>query len=200
MTTMPGTRLSNGWPLVGWAAVVLGAMVAAALRARGWTLEGFGLVIGLTAITSTLLFLGAFTATAAHALVPSALTRWQLRNRRYLGVSFVVSHTYHLCAIVLHRRLSDEPVGVTVLVLATPAFVFMYAMAATSFDRTAAWLGPRWWKRLHTAGLYYIWLIFTVTYLGDGHPGPRQLFFLALLLGGLALRIIARYKTRRATP
>jgi sulfoxide reductase heme-binding subunit YedZ len=33
-------------------------------------------------------------------------------------------------------------------------------MTATSFDRTAAWIGPKAWRVLHTVGAYYIALSF----------------------------------------
>ena len=42
------------------------------------------------------------------------------------------------------------------------AYVVLAAMVATSFDRSAAWLGPRWWARLHTWGSHYLCLSFLV--------------------------------------
>jgi hypothetical protein len=42
----------------------------------------------------------AFTASALWKLWPAAWSRWQLGNRRYLGLSFAISHAIHLMAIV----------------------------------------------------------------------------------------------------
>ena len=197
--TMPETRLSNGWALVGWTTVVVGAAVTGSLATRGATPEGFGMATGLTAVTSTVLFLAAFTASALHAFLPGAATRWVLRNRRYLGVSLAVSHTFHAFSFLNVIRVTGAVPAVGTIIGGGLGYAFLYAMTATSFDRTAARLGPRWWKRLHRTGLYYLWFIFALTLFGDGHPGPRQLFFLTLLMGGLALRIIARVKMRRAS-
>ena len=79
-------------------------------------------------------------------LLPSDATRWQRRNRRYLGVSFAVSHFIHpgviLALAALDRELFWKLTNITTIVLAGAAYLFIAAMTATSFDRTAAWLGP----------------------------------------------------------
>src|ERR1044072_8799276 len=81
---------------------------------------------------------------------------WQRRNRRYLGVSFAVSHFIHLGAILalaaLDRDLFWKLTNVTTIILAGAAYLFIAAMTATSFDRTATWLGPRKWRLLHLIG------------------------------------------------
>ncbi|MDP3782960.1 MAG: hypothetical protein Q8Q79_08580, partial [Sphingopyxis sp.] len=41
----------------------------------------------------------------------------------------------------------------------------IFVMAFTSTDGWQRQLG-RWWRRLHTVGIYYIWLIFTASYAG----------------------------------
>ena len=46
--------------------------------------------------------------------------------------------------------------------LAGTAYLCIAAMTATSFDRTAAWLGPRKWRLLHLVGGWYIWISFAV--------------------------------------
>ncbi len=57
----------------------------------------------------------------------------------------------------------------------------LYAMALTSTDGWQRRLG-KWWRRLHSVGIYYLWFIFTASYagraLGDD-PGKRVvgLFF-----------------------
>ena len=44
------------------------------------------------------------------------------------------------------------------------AYVMIALMAATSSDRTAAWLGRRRWRLLHLVGVYWIWIIFANSY------------------------------------
>ena len=62
------------------------------------------MVIRFTARTSLLLFCLAFSAAALARLWPNAWTRWQRRNRRYLGVTFAASHGIHAVAIACLRR------------------------------------------------------------------------------------------------
>ena len=95
-------------------------------------------------IAGVLLFALAFSASAMHQLLPGEATRWQRRNRRYLGVSFAVSHLIHLVALVALVRADSALfwtlTNPTNIVLAGTAYLFIAAMTATSFDRTAAWL------------------------------------------------------------
>ena len=43
------------------------------------------------------------------------------------------------------------------------AYFFTFAMAATSNDRAARWLGPARWRRFHQVGSWWIWIIFAQT-------------------------------------
>src|ERR1700690_2830330 len=71
--------------------------------------EGVRMVIRFTARTSLLLFCLAFSAAALARLRPNAWTKWQRRNRRYLGVSFAASHGLHAVAIAIFARV--DPAG-----------------------------------------------------------------------------------------
>ena len=183
-----------GWPLVGWSASAVAGLCSAAFLAAGGDEAGLRAAIRLSAKTSLALFTSAFIASSVRALWPSALTTWLLANRRYLGVSFAASHAMHLLAIVaLARVASDFRLDPATLIGGGFAYVLLAAMTATSFDRSAAWIGPRRWHLLHTTGMYYCWFIFFISYL------PRALVesvlylpFVVVLVGALVLRIIAR--------
>ena len=134
-------------------------------------------------------------------LLPSDATRWQRRNRRYLGVSFAVSHFIHLGAILalaaLDRELFWKLTNVMTIVLAGTAYLFIAAMTATSFDRTTAWLGPRKWRVLHLIGGWYIWISFAVAV---GKRVPLDRFYwpmAALVLAAAAVRLIAMARRNR---
>ena len=94
---MTGTEkdASGGWWLTAAIAALLLAMTAAIAAFKGTEVEGTRLAIRMTARTSLVLFLLAFTASATTRLFPSAATSWQRRNRRYLGLSFAISHLIH---------------------------------------------------------------------------------------------------------
>ncbi len=193
-------RFSGGWGFFGAAALGLTAMCLALLAAYGAGEAGVRVLIRATARTSLVLFLGAFTASSLRRLWPSPATRWMRRNRRYLGVSFAYSHLLHLLAIVALLRVADSPpqLGASALVGGGIAYAFIAAMTATSFDRTARWLGPLAWRRLHLAGGYYIWLIFSVSYLPRAlMQSPAYAPLAAMLLAALAVRALARLQARQ---
>jgi hypothetical protein len=73
-------------------------------------------------------------------------------------------------------------------------------MTATSFDRTAAWLGPRNWRRLHLIGGWYIWISFAVAV---GKRVPLDPFYwpmAVLVLAAAAVRLIAMARRNRRRP
>ncbi|MBI2963557.1 MAG: hypothetical protein HYY35_07365 [Deltaproteobacteria bacterium] len=179
----------KGWRLVGWAALVLVTMAAAIVTAHGLTTQGMGALLRATARTSALLLLAAFVATPARVARPGPASRWLVENRRYIGVSFAVSHAVHLLAIIGLAVVARQGPGWNVAVLGGIGYLFIAAMTATSFDRTAAWLGQRRWKRLHTTGLYYLWMTFTLSFLGSASREPAAAAAAAALLGALAFRL-----------
>ncbi len=189
-----GGRLA-GWPLVGWSALVVAALVVAILASRGAAEAGVRAIIRGTALTSLILFSSAFVAASLNRTWPSPLSRWMLVNRRYLGVSFAVSHFVHLVAIIrLTTTLPDFEPNPATVVGGGLAYVFIAAMTATSFDRSAAWIGRRAWRVLHTTGVYYIWLIFFITYLPRALQSPAYVPYPAVLLAALALRTFGRVR------
>lgn len=153
-------------PLVWWfGALVLGLMALACLQALPGV-EGVRLLIRATARTSLLFFLLAYTAQAAVRTWPGAWSRWQRTHRRQWGWLFVASHTVHAAGILALALMAPDlfntlaPLGNRIS--GSLAYAFIWAMGLTSFDRSARWLGPTWWARLHTWGLHYIWLSFLV--------------------------------------
>ncbi len=199
----PGVRAAiSGWPIVGWSALAIALMIATLLVRAGTGEDGIRLVIRATARTSVVLFTLAFAASAIRSRWPTPTSAWLLANRRYFGVSFAVSHGAHLLAILaladwsLVRFVVDS--GPAAVIGGGIAYVLLAAMTATSFDRTAAWLGARRWKRLHTVGAYYLWGIFFLSY------APRAVLESPLFYGPFALALLAalglRLSARRAAP
>lgn len=192
------TTVRDGWPIVGWCTLAIAVMTVAILSIVGPGEEGIRVVIRATARTSVLLFGLAFAASSLWRLWPNEWTRWLLTNRRYVGVSFAVSHTTHLLAIValsgwsLARFVADN--SATGLILGGIGYLFIAAMTATSFDRTAAWLGPRRWQRLHTVGGWYVWFIFFVSYT----PRVTQSLAYALPAAWMIAVLVLRIRARRA--
>lgn len=192
----------NGWPFVGVASVAILASVAAAIAITPDVGEAAGRAVRLTARTSVALFLAAFIASALFRLWPNVWTRWQRQNRRYLGVAFAVSHGVHLAAIFWLKHVQPgefaREVNAITWIGGGLAYVFIAAMTATSFDRTAEMIGPRAWKILHTVGSYYIWLIFANSYIGRALAMPEYIPAAAIVVLALGLRIAAYVARPRA--
>ncbi|WP_161533749.1 hypothetical protein [Bradyrhizobium sp. LCT2] len=185
----------EGWRLL--AALTLSLIVLSLWIAsmRQFEVEGVRVVIRFTARSSLMLFCLAFGAAALARLWPNAWTRWQRRNRRYLGLSFAASHAIHAVAIVAFANMDPadfaEATSAASYIFGGIGYAFIIAMSATSFDRTAALLGPRAWRALHLTGGYYLWLQFMVSF-GKRVPAmPLYAAFLLPLLAVIALRLIA---------
>lgn len=192
--------LIGGWPLF-WV-IAFGLTIAMVLIAaeRPTDLEAVRVVVRTTAQTSLVLFCIAFSASSLAALIPSALTRWLLANRRYFGVSFAFSHLLHAIALYAFATIAPEtfaPLADTsMFIFGGIAYGFIALMALTSFDTTAALIGRRAWTVLHTVGAYDIWITFFVAEgkraLTDSYYWP----YVGALIAVMALRFLARSAKR----
>jgi DMSO/TMAO reductase YedYZ heme-binding membrane subunit len=201
LTEIPLSGYLEGWHLTGLMASVIGLGALAVIVWYGADVEGIRLVIRLTARVSLVLFSLAFTAAALARRFPNAWTLWQRRNRRYLGVSFAISHGFHLIAIIaLVRRdpvLFASLTNPVIIISGSIVYLFIAAMTATSFDRTAAMLGPRAWRVLHTIGGYYILLTFANAFGRRAMQDSFYLPFAGLVVLVLAIRVFDRFMNPR---
>lgn len=186
----PGRAWIQGWPLLGTLACGLLLMTAVVL-ALGPDAQGIRQLIRATARSSLVLFLLAFTASAAARRWPARVTRWQLANRRQIGLGFVVSHTIHAVAIGAFAYV--DPVGFRAatslgnFVTGGLAYVFIVLMAVTSFDGAVRWLGAGRWRLLHLVGIYFLWTSFVVSFgmripMSGGYVLPVIVLLAALVL------------------
>jgi DMSO/TMAO reductase YedYZ heme-binding membrane subunit len=185
----------EGWRLLAVLTLSLIILSLWIASMRQFEVEGMRMVIRFTARSSLLLFCLAFGAAALARLWPNAWTRWQHRNRRYLGLSFAASHAIHAAAIVAFAKMDPagfvEATSPASYVFGGIGYAVLIAMSATSFDRTAALIGPRAWRALHLVGGYYLWFQFMVSF-GKRVPAmPGYAAFLIPLLAVMALRLIA---------
>jgi DMSO/TMAO reductase YedYZ heme-binding membrane subunit len=185
----------EGWRLFAVLTLTLIGLSVWIAAMRQFEVEGIRMVIRFTARTSLLLFCLAFGAAALARLWPNAWTRWQRRNRRYLGVSFAASHGLHAVAIAAFAAM--DPLGygdatsAASYIFGGIGYAFIIAMTATSFDRIAHAIGPRAFRALHLTGGYYLLLQFSVSF-GKRIPDmPLYALFLIPLVAVLALRMIA---------
>jgi methionine sulfoxide reductase heme-binding subunit len=189
-------RYFNGWAVTLWAVLAIGAMIAAILAAFGGGEQGVHLVIRSTAQTSFILFTAAFVASPLLKLWPAGATRWLRANRRYIGVSFAASHVCHGLAILALAAITSgaslKKSGAASVVGGTVIYVFILAMAATSFDRTTRWMGHRAWHRLHATGMYLLWIVFALAYVPRTLGSILYLPFALVVIAAMTLRVAAR--------
>ena len=191
----------GGWKLLGLTSFLLAAAAIVIVWTMGANAETTRSLIRLTGRTSLIFFCLAFGAAALAWIWASPLSAWLVANRRYLGLSFVVSHLIHAGALYAFARLGPaafaEATNPAMFIFGGLGYVFVLLMGATSFDRTAALLGPRRWRLLHLTGGYYLSLIFLQAEAKRA-ADPAHWPYLALVVGVLALRLIAWRRVARS--
>jgi sulfoxide reductase heme-binding subunit YedZ len=153
------------------------------------------------------LFLFAFTASSLATLWPSKLTRWLLRNRRYIGLGFAFGMAWHFSFVgysIFSFGLSESGLTTAALALDLIALTFLLLMTLTSFRWSARRLTAATWRRLHKTGVYVIWFVATYIYLGSVRHGGDVLHLVAfsLLIAAWLLRVTVwvNSKVRGAIP
>jgi DMSO/TMAO reductase YedYZ heme-binding membrane subunit len=192
--------LIGGWMLFGLLAGFVLALSAAILAIHPDRVEATRLVIRVTAYTSFVPFLAAFLASSVVTLAPNGFTRWLLRERRYLGLSFAFSHLVHLAAIVSYGVMNPQFWPSRSVLANTPGtigYVFIALLAATSFRFFARRMSAMAWKRLHTAGVWVVALVYALSFL-KRIPTISVLYVIPFSI--LSVAIIVRVVGKRAQP
>jgi DMSO/TMAO reductase YedYZ heme-binding membrane subunit len=191
------------WRITGLVAIVLAAMTVFSFAGMGFTEDAIRAMVRGTARSSVTLFVLAFTASSLYSLFKSDWAKFLLKNRRYIGVSFALSHFVHLLFLILLMVYFPEDslakLHLIEIVLASLTYVFILLMAITSFDAPRRWLGEKHWHLLHTTGMYLVWLIFIETYSFAAMQNGIYLPLLFLLLAAMGLRVIRAIKRKSAS-
>ena len=180
----------QGWMITAWVAGTIVVGLILWFLVASWSASTITSAIDTTGRCSLFLFSIAFTASSLHRLWPSTWTRWTLRNRRWIGLSFASSHFIHLALILSislcfpEPFLSDQSKGQWIF--GGLGYVFVFLMAVTSNDRSQQWMGMKNWRRLHLTGSYWLWTVFLLTYVKHAKEGGEW-FFLPLLICTVAL-------------
>lgn len=189
--------MARRWPMLLGALLGLLALVAG-LRFGVDRVDGWLLATRWTARVGLPGFLVAYSASSIGRLWHNALTRKIWRNRRWWGLGFAASHTVHLFALWTYVRISGKVPPAYVLLLGGIGYLLLYLMALTSTDEMMRLLG-RGWKRLHTLGIHWLWMIFFVSYLARTLKPQTMLLGTigaTLCLAALGLRIAVRLSSR----
>jgi len=182
------------------AAIATAIVFAATLGGEGTQETRFAALTAGTARLAFPIFAVAFTASALRMLVPSATTRWLVRNRRHLGLAFAFVHFIHLGALSALNAERDTVPDTVTLVGGGLAYFFVLAMALTSSDAAQRLLRGNW-RRLHVIGGWWIWVVFTQSYagrvIGGAEPWNVYVLLTAVAFAVPVLRVVA-WRRRRS--
>ncbi len=190
------------WPMI-LALVVALAAIAVGLHTHIGGEDHWRAAARYTARVGFPFFILTYSASSLARLWPNGATKSLLRNRKWWGLSFATTHTVHLYTWLHVITAPGAEVDWLYLSPAVLAYLVLYAMALTSWGWAYKAMG-KGWKRLHSFGIHYLWLIFTGAYVLKVVFAHDQRHIAGLLaavaLGALGLRIAAwrKAKAKRA--
>ena len=142
---------------------------------------------------------------SVQILFPGPLSRWLMRNRKYIGLCFAVAmawqalfifimsyffHEYYYSDVYYFRDEIEGSIG----------YIFLPAMVLTSFNFGSKLLTPKQWKLLHTSGIYFLWAYPFSVYWWNlyYYDNPVLIDYVFYWVGfvAFALRIVAWGKQR----
>lgn len=193
---MSGNILKNesrgiwAWDIVKVITIFSTVLILSVFYLKGFNEESNRIAIRLTARISGILFCLAFGASAFHAWFKSSFSWWIFMNRKFWGISFAILHLVHLAFLVLLQQYFHpvfDRAAISSLMSGGLVYLFLVLMLLTSFPLFAKKLSSRNWKILHTAGGYWIWLIFMISYVkrvirGSNEYIPLVFLFAVILL------------------
>lgn len=190
---MQGFDAVRLWPIL--LGLIAGLLALIAGYAHGVVPhEGWRLAARFTARASVVMFAMPYLISSIARYNYTETTRDLLRDRRFWGLGFAITHTIHLIAVANFIRGSIEPPATATLVGGGIAYVLLYLMVLTSFDRARELLGQGWvW--LHRIGINYLWLIFLITFGSKiANPNTRAAgaVFTFLVLAMLGFKLYVR--------
>lgn len=172
--------------------LLTGALSLLIVASDEFSEESFGFVLRWGARVALLIYLAVFIARPMRQLSNHPLGRSLVKNRRFIGIGFAAVMTVHLVFLLWHN-------GPTINLPGFITYAMIYLMLVTSFDSPTAWLGPKRWRLLHKAGIYWLAIPFSVSMFGGllDTGGAVYAMFAALIVLALAVRVAAFMQTRR---
>lgn len=182
------TRLFVGTAFV---LAILATLVS--LVSQGQEEAGLRMAIRATARMGALVLAGTFMISSLHTFARATWSKWLLAHRRDFGLAFATVQYVHLGIVAAlatrHAESFFATTSSTSIWGGLVGYVWITAMAITSFDGPRKWIGPRKWRWLHTSGMYLLWGIFVFSYLGRASTQVLYAAFLGFLLVALGVRI-----------
>jgi len=173
--------------------------------------EGISEMIGYSVRWAVPFIYLVVAASSFHILFPSEFSKWWLRNRKYIGLSFAVAMAWQGLFIFIVSTTYREYYFSEIYVLrdeleGTVGYIFLVAMVVTSFQFARRHFDLKQWKLIQKGGVYFLWAYpFSVYWWNlfyyptlEGAGPPRMLDYIFYWTGFIAfsLRIAAWGKQR----
>jgi len=172
------------------AVVSLVACALAAWAGYGAGMEGLHALTRFTGRAGLWWFAVIFVLAAKHRFADAAQARDGLR----IVLGFGLHHTVHLALLLAYLHASGHSLNVSRAAGGMFGYVLLFAMMATANESARERLGATRWRTLHQASLWYLWIVFVLTYLPrvlgklpDVGGGPLEFAAGLSLLAALAL-------------
>jgi len=163
---------------------------------------GLRTVLHLTARTTFVFFLGAFTGHALRDFWPGKFSLWLSRQRDLFLVAMAASHTLHLAAIIAFFQVVGwSKLKMVTLLGGGLIYLLIYALAANAIARLKKrkdgfLIGS---LKFEAISLYLIWLIFALAFVPRGVSGWPAYSLLGLAaIAALFIRIACLVRHKRA--
>jgi len=148
-------------------------------------------LLDIIARVSVVYFLLVFYARPLNEVFHNKVTRFMVKNRRYIGLSFAAWFLQHLWILptwgypVFHKFWMAGRLG-----FATITVLLIVVQTLTSFNRAQRSLPG--WKAIHWISLQANWVWFLAIYIlfWEKRGEPYQLVYVVLFIGGQLLRIV----------
>jgi hypothetical protein len=169
MEILKSTHL-NGWPLFYWLAGLNSAAVIAYMTTQNLSTPlGVSEMIQMSVRCAVPLLYLAFATSAMKVLFPSKFTRWLLRNRRSVGISYAAAMAWQLFFILWMwtghwEYYTTEVYALEDILFQVTGYLFILAMTISSFFPIRRRMNLLTWRALHKTGIYFLWFTVVITY------------------------------------
>ncbi len=194
LENMLNKRSLNGWQLF----LMIGSLVSLFILVRvalvdSWNGESVSSLIQYSVRWSVPLLYLVFAASSVHVISPGVFSRWLLRNRKFLGLSFSVAMAWQLFFILWLVTIFNEYYVEEVYVLrdaieGVAGYIFLILMTITSFPFARRRIPPSLWNAMHKVGIYFIWAYAFSVYWWEifYYPDPDYLDYIFFVAGFVA--------------
>jgi len=154
------------------------------LLSGGFSEQSVNLMLRFTARASFVFFLIAFSVSSIYYFYKSKVTKWLLKNRRYIGITFGLVWCMHFLGIALKVWLYPKALAgafdLNSLLSGGILLATVLLLTVTSSNYVVRRVNPVLWKAVHVVGSFYIFYRFWRNYYSSAEY--ESIYFVAVVL------------------